>query len=206
MLGAREKKRTITASPVITTPTPTSATMMTTASAPTVSAFSTRVVTSSKTANLKIPYFFGESGKGEVNYQTWCYDVKCLISKYHEDEILQAVQRSVKGKEANVLRRLGVNASVTEILKKFESIYSDIETKESVRKLYSYQQKKGEIVVNCSSRIEDIYAEALDLVTPGNQTLKTYFMKGCISSLNIWQIISSIQQSAMMNLKLRFGI
>ena len=71
----------------------------------------------------RLSIFYGEEGKGEVGYKTWKYEIECLIEekKYPEDQILLTVRSSAKGEAANILRRLGVNATVKDIFKKFNS-------------------------------------------------------------------------------------
>ena len=62
----------------------------------------------------RLSIFYGEDGKGEVGFQTWKYEILCLQEekKYPEDQIFLAIRRSAKGEAANILRRLGVKASV----------------------------------------------------------------------------------------------
>lgn len=56
----------------------------------------------------KISTFYGETGKGEVSFYTWKYEVRCLLEEkvYREEQILQGIRRSCKGEAANILRRL----------------------------------------------------------------------------------------------------
>jgi hypothetical protein len=186
VLGTKEKKPTLLAPP----PTLTMPTVKTTpGSASGTTRSSLRSASSAPETTVtyfKLPSFFGEPGKGEVNYHTWCYDIKCLIGKLNEDEILRAIRNSAKGEAANVMTNLGVDASLTEVMKKFESIYGDIETPESIMKtLYACHQKKGETIVKYASRIEDIYAKAVQLgaVTHGSDMLKKIFYDGMLKPL-----------------------
>lgn len=49
--------------------------------------------------NPRISTFFGESGKGDVTYPTWRYEILCLIEEkiYSPDQILLAIRKSAKG-------------------------------------------------------------------------------------------------------------
>ena len=55
----------------------------------------------SKGSNPNISVFYGEQGKGDVNFKTWVYEVKCMMGKYSEEQILNAIRHSVRGEAAN---------------------------------------------------------------------------------------------------------
>jgi hypothetical protein len=117
-----------------------------------------------KFSHLKISTFYGEKGKGDVNFKTWDYEIKCLMGKHPEEEICHAIRRSVKGDAASVLRRLGVDARLMDILRKFDSIYGDIDTKESLlKKFYACEQEKNESVTTYATRVEELYAQGLEM-------------------------------------------
>lgn len=86
----------------------------------------------------KFSTFYGETGKGEVSFYTWKYEVRCLLEEkvYREEQILQGIRRSCKGEAANILRRLGAGVSAEEILEKFESTYGHIDSEEMVLKKF----------------------------------------------------------------------
>lgn len=44
---------------------------------------------------------FTGSSKGETSYELWRYELQCLVSEnvYRDDQILQAIRRSVKGEQ-----------------------------------------------------------------------------------------------------------
>ena len=119
--------------------------------------------------NLKFPrisLFYGEDGKGEVNYQTWKYEVKCLLEEktYTNEQILLGIRRSLRGEAANILRRMGTHAKVEDILRKFESTYGDIDTAETIlKKLYACKQDQKETLVKYASRLEEIFSEAVEI-------------------------------------------
>jgi hypothetical protein len=69
----------------------------------------------------KISQFYGEPGKGEVSFLTWRYEVRCLQEEtYTEEQILLGIRRSCKGSAADILRRMGVHATLKDVLKKLK--------------------------------------------------------------------------------------
>lgn len=132
----------------------------------------------------RISIFFGEDGKGEVTYQTWKYEIECLKQekKYPEDQILMAIRRAAKGEAANILRRLGVKASIDEILKKFNCTFGDIDSPELVmKKFYAVEQKPSESLVNYAARIEELFSQAVQVkaLDAGQECiLKSVFYQG----------------------------
>ena len=66
-----------------------------------------------------------------------------------EETVLQTIRRSVRGEAANVIMRLGVSASIDEVLHKMDSIYGNVLEKEDVlAEFYSARQKDDE---SCSA-------------------------------------------------------
>ena len=132
----------------------------------------------------RLSIFFGEDGKGEVTYQTWKYEIECLKEekKYPEDQILMAIRRAAKGEAANILRRLGVKASITEILKKFNSTFGDIDSPELImKKFYAAEQKPSESLINYAARIEEQFSQAVEvkaLAAEQESILKSVFYQG----------------------------
>ena len=132
----------------------------------------------------RLSIFFGEDGKGEVSYQTWKYEIECLKEekKYPEDQILVAIRRAAKGEAANILRRLGIKASITEILKKFNSTFGDIDSPELImKKFYAAEQKPSESLINYTVRIEELFSQAVKvkaLEAKQESILKSVFYQG----------------------------
>lgn len=132
----------------------------------------------------RLSIFFGEEGKGEVGYQTWKYEIECLIQegKYQEDQILMTIRRSAKGEAANILRRLGTKAHIGEILKKFNSTFGGIDSPEIIlKKFYAVEQKPTESLINYAARIEELFAQAAEvgaLNSTQEEILKSVFYQG----------------------------
>ena len=132
----------------------------------------------------RLSIFYGEEGKGEVGYQTWKYEIECLQQekKYPEDQILLTIRRSAKGEAANILRRLGVKATVHEVIQKFNSTFGDIDTPELImKKFYAVEQKPTESLITYAARVEELFAQAVEvkaLQKTQESILKSVFYQG----------------------------
>lgn len=71
----------------------------------------------------KLPTFSGtdEPQKGEVKYEVWNFEVKCLQNsrQYQEHILLLAVRNSLKGLARRMLVSVGDKASLEDIIKKW---------------------------------------------------------------------------------------
>ena len=144
----------------------------------------TKTVVSS-TQQPRISIFYGDNVKGEATYAQWVYEVKCLlIEKTHKPEVIaQAIRRSLRGEASNLVRRLGIGATIPEILDKFKSVYGEVDSKEHLlAKFYSSKQEENESVTKWSCRLEDTLASAVErkLVEPSkvNDMLRNMFYQG----------------------------
>jgi len=56
----------------------------------------------------KISVFYGESGKGEVSWESWKYEVEALINSrsFTDEQILLCIRRSLKGDAGDRVRSL----------------------------------------------------------------------------------------------------
>jgi len=112
----------------------------------------------------RLPTFSGDSdSKGDVSYQRWRYEVRCLVNAGHTQElILQAIRRSLKGTPADVLTWLGEGATVNQIVEKMDGLYGNVLTGEAlVQKFYSARQKPDEPVAKWGCRLEGIISQAV---------------------------------------------
>jgi len=131
----------------------------------------------------KISLFYGISEKGEVNYETWRFEIDALVKdrRYSSEQLMLGVRRSVKGEAANILRRLGTTTNIDEVLDKFKSIYGNIDTSEIIlRKLYACEQKH-DTVIGYAAKLEEIFAQACDAGAVDrrqNTLLKSVFYQG----------------------------
>lgn len=137
----------------------------------------------------RLSIFYGEKDKGEVTYLTWKYEIECLIveKKYQHDQILMAIRRSAKGEAASILRRLGVKATLDEIIQKFDSYYGDIDSPELIlKKFYAVEQKAAESLITYATRVEELFAQAVQvkaLKPTQEEILKSVFYQGLLQPL-----------------------
>ena len=105
----------------------------------------------------------GSTGKQDISYDQWRYEVDCLIKEKYADSIIaQSIRNSLRGNAAKVIMRLGPEASVKDILEKMESIFGSIERGESVmQEFYSATQGLSEDSMTWSCRLEEIYRKAV---------------------------------------------
>ena len=105
----------------------------------------------------------GSTGKQDISYDQWRYEVDCLIKEKYADSIIaQSIRNSLRGNAAKVIMRLGPEASVKDILEKMESIFGSIERGESVmQEFYSATQGLTEDSMTWSCRLEEIYRKAV---------------------------------------------
>ncbi len=98
----------------------------------------------------RISTFYGEDGKGEVNWLTFKFEVDSLKTEriFSDEQILLGIRRAVKGNASDILRMFGTGVGIREVLDKLESTFGSIESEDIVmRKLYACQQDATEIVV-----------------------------------------------------------
>ena len=60
-----------------------------------------------------IPHFYGENKSGEVTFDVWKYDVKCLMREggLPETTIRQSIRNSLRGKARSILVTMGEDAT-----------------------------------------------------------------------------------------------
>lgn len=116
-------------------------------------------------APIKLPMFSGsDTQKGDVSFDVWSYEVRCLKNQHPEYIVLQCVRSSLKGVAREMLIPLGESATVDEILQKLEDFYGNVFTAENImQSFYSDHQKEGENIVTYGSRLEQLVSKAVRL-------------------------------------------
>lgn len=134
---------------------------------------------------IKLPTFSGSEPqqKGEVSFEVWSYEVRCLKNQYPEHLILQSVRSSLKGLAREMLIPLGESASVDDILHRLEDFYGNVCTAENImQSFYSDHQKEGESIVSYGLRLEQTVSKAVRLghidVVAKDSMLKSKFWSG----------------------------
>ncbi|KAL3885490.1 hypothetical protein ACJMK2_025543 [Sinanodonta woodiana] len=110
---------------------------------------------------LRISVFSGDS-KSEASYELWRYEVTCLQQgSYPHDQVSRAIRRSLS-EAGRITMRLGPSASISEILSKLDSVYSNVDLKETLlADFYSAHQKDNEDIATWSCRLEDLLNRAV---------------------------------------------
>lgn len=127
---------------------------------------------------------FSADNKGDTTYELWRYEVTCLMKENYLPEVItQAVRKSLRGEAGRIAMRLGINASVEEIVAKMDSIYGIIDNKEILlAQFYSARQKEDETVSDWSCRLEDLLNKAIQKgevnKKDANKMLCTMFYNG----------------------------
>lgn len=109
----------------------------------------------------RLPFFSGD-GK-DCFYLQWKFEVSCLASSgtYPAAVLLQAIRRSVRGKAGEVLVNLGADATVSQIISKFDARFGEVLSVEQLlAKFYESAQDPQETVSEWACRLEDVMHKA----------------------------------------------
>jgi hypothetical protein len=140
----------------------------------------------------KLPNFSGEVPipKGEVSFEVWKFEVSCLKEDglHKEKAITQGARKSLRGEASRiVMNSLGHQATIMDILDKFDGIYGTIETgEELIQRFYNATQSPGEGISSWGCRLEDLLTKAnrYKKLTPSTKDdmLRTRFWNGLYDS------------------------
>ena len=105
-----------------------------------------------------------------------------------DEDIRLVIRRSLKGEAAHVLKRLGHNVSVKQIVAKFDGVYGVVETgEETLAEFYSTKQHKSEDVSTWGCRLEGMLERVTDAGAIGakdtNEMLRKRFWSGLLPKL-----------------------
>ena len=111
------------------------------------------------------------------------HQVHSLIKEKHpEKDIFNAIRSSLHGKAGSIVVRLGTEASITDILKKMDRVFGEVDTEaELLAALYSTRQGPTESVSDWGCRLETLFDAAKRQTTiPGNpdEVLRSVFWAG----------------------------
>ncbi|XP_046342470.2 uncharacterized protein LOC124123221 [Haliotis rufescens] len=134
----------------------------------------------------RISTFSGSDAKGESSFESWVFEVKCLLRDrdYPTSILTQAVRKSLKGEAGKVVLLLGESASVEEILAKLDSIYGVVSSADTLlQDFFTDCQKDSESVATWACRLEDTLMKVKmkgDFINEGSGDciLKTKFWSG----------------------------
>ena len=135
----------------------------------------------------KLPMFSG-TGK-DCAFDLWAYEVECLRGRQKdENQILNAINRSLKNEPARIVMMLGPKATLEEILAKLQSVYGDIHGTDTVMTaFFNASQNPEETVSEWSVRVEQLASKAVAAGQLGSSkldsTLRNRFWHGLRPSL-----------------------
>lgn len=113
----------------------------------------------------KLSIFSGDDNKGEVSWPAFKYEILALLAErtFNAEQIMLGVRRALRGTASDIIRRLGIGVGIEDVIRKLESTYAMIDTKESVmRRFYSCTQ--GNDTINAyASKLEELHAQAVEL-------------------------------------------
>ena len=66
------------------------------------------------------------SGKTEVSFEQWYYEVQCVKDHYPELVVQESIVHSLKGAAADMARNMGPTASVAHILQKLTIVFGTV--------------------------------------------------------------------------------
>lgn len=129
------------------------------------------------------PWLVKFTGDGGDAYELWRHQVTCLQQEQHSSrDIKDAIRSSLQGKAGGVLVRLGAEATVTEILKKMDTVFGEINTEgETMAEFYSATQDAQESIADWACRLEKLYGNIPTQLTgtlPRDTTLKNRLWSG----------------------------
>ena len=120
----------------------------------------------SKTTVLQTPRivtFSGNKDAKEVSFESWYYEVKTLLREgtFSQREIETATKKSLRGPAADVVRRMGIDANLEDILWKFSCRYGVVERPDTLlTQFYGTEQQADESVAGWACRLEEILDRA----------------------------------------------
>ncbi|GFR73006.1 modulator of apoptosis 1-like [Elysia marginata] len=127
----------------------------------------------------RLPIFSGEDK--DTDFDVWHFNVQCLIQEQRSEAgIKLAIRRSLKGQAPRSLISLGVEATVPQILSKFEALFSETVIAQTVlSQFYSIRQSPNEDAEAFALRLQNCIQKAVTLkrVRPEgtNELLKEAF-------------------------------
>jgi len=133
----------------------------------------------------KISIFTGEGDQKDAAFESWHYEVQTLLREgsYSECTITTAAKKSLRGDAAKVARRLGITATIREILNKLRVIYGRIDdTSDLLTEFHKATQGTTESVSSWCCRIEELLFRALEdgatQITQPEETIRLKFYSG----------------------------
>lgn len=136
----------------------------------------------------KLSTFSGKEAKGDVDFDLWINEVKCLLRDPHYDADIvgQAIRKSLRGEAARIAMHLGEGALPIDIVSKLITSYGSVLSEQQIMQtFYMARQQDSESIASWACRLEDLVfqAESRKYITKdhGNQMLIQKFWAGLTS-------------------------
>ena len=133
----------------------------------------------------KLPHIPAFSGtEKDCSFGRWKFEVECVAAeeKYTDSTKREAVRKSLRSPAADVLPRLGVNPSVTQIINKLESIHGIVLSGQALMEKFYKEEQGSRSCAKWSTHLEDwIYQALCKKALPAESvpaTLKHRFWSG----------------------------
>ena len=133
----------------------------------------------------KVPPFSGENKSGEVTFDVWKYEVKCIIREgnHRTSVVLQAIRNSLRGKARSLLVTLPDNITPTQMIDKLDGVYGNVSDHEALMEnFYKQRQEEGESLADFGMRLESViqipYERKKISSTARNEMLCSKFFTG----------------------------
>ncbi|XP_070573537.1 modulator of apoptosis 1-like [Ptychodera flava] len=146
--------------------------------------------------SLEFPRIVVSSGKGDVTYEMWRYEVRGLLRDdvFPEAIIMQAVRKSLRAAAAEVLLHVGEDVTVSRCIDKMDMVFGKVLPPEAVlEKFYTARQSKSEKIAEWACRIEGLLDELRQRQTMARETLETMLRTKFFSGLQNDQIRNAIR-------------
>ena len=113
----------------------------------------------------KLPIFSGSEvpQKGEVTYEVWSLEVKCLrrIQELPYNSLLQSIRNSLRGCARDVIIPLGENATADHTVDKLEGFYGIVSTGATLMQTFYNDFQKDETIVSYDTCLEHCQGQSL---------------------------------------------
>ena len=132
-----------------------------------------------------MPPFSGENKSGEVTFDVWKYEAKCIIREgnHRTSVVLQAIRNSLRGNARSLLVTFPDNITPTQMVDKLDGVYGNVSDHEALMEnFYKQRQEEGESLADFGMRLESIiqipYERKKISSTARNEMLCSKFFTG----------------------------
>ena len=130
--------------------------------------------------------FSGDGQKHDTSYAQWRSEVHSVWRSglYQEAMVVTSIRRSLRGRAADVLLAMGADASVEQVLAKFDVRFGDVQPSDkALEHFFSARQLPSESVSVWGCRLEDLLSHVTDPsgVAAARSMLRSRYWSGLYS-------------------------